>query len=76
MDAALGLPEGDNSYVLEDWLQRLCVKEAYEGKCFSVHAVTSSADVRAKATFTRSGVVGFSNAGKQANKLVNPLFEC
>ena len=29
LDAALGLPEGDNSYVLEDWLQRLCVKEAY-----------------------------------------------
>ena len=29
LDAALGLPSGDNSYVLEDWLQRLCVKEAY-----------------------------------------------
>ena len=28
LDAALGLPAGDNSYVLEDWLQRLCVKEA------------------------------------------------
>lgn len=29
LDAALGLPAGDNSYVLEDWLERLCVKEAY-----------------------------------------------
>ncbi len=29
LDAALGLPAGDNSYVLEDWLQRLCVKEAF-----------------------------------------------
>jgi hypothetical protein len=29
LDATLGLPSGDNSYVLEDWLQRLCVKEAY-----------------------------------------------
>lgn len=29
LDTALGLPSGDNSYVLEDWLQRLCVKEAY-----------------------------------------------
>jgi hypothetical protein len=29
LDAALGLPAGENSYVLEDWLQRLCVKEAY-----------------------------------------------
>lgn len=29
LDAALGLPAGENSYVLEDWLQRLCVKEAF-----------------------------------------------
>jgi hypothetical protein len=29
LDAALGLPSGENSYVLEDWLERLCVKEAY-----------------------------------------------
>ena len=30
LDARLGLPEGDFSYVLEDWQQRLCVKEAFE----------------------------------------------
>ena len=29
LDAALGLPAGENSYVLEDWLERLCVKEAW-----------------------------------------------
>lgn len=29
LDAAVGLPAGENSYVLEDWLQRLCVKEPY-----------------------------------------------
>lgn len=29
LDAALGLPAGENSYVLEDWLERLCVKEAF-----------------------------------------------
>jgi hypothetical protein len=29
LDEALGLPAGENSYVLEDWLQRLCIKEAY-----------------------------------------------
>lgn len=29
LDAALGLPAGENSYVLEDWLQRLCVQEAF-----------------------------------------------
>src|ERR1035441_1650010 len=25
LDAALGLPAGENSYVLEDWLQGLCI---------------------------------------------------
>jgi hypothetical protein len=29
LDERLGLPEGEFSYVLEDWLQRLCVKESY-----------------------------------------------
>jgi hypothetical protein len=29
LDAALGLPAGENSYVLEDWLQRLCSQEAF-----------------------------------------------
>lgn len=29
LDEALGLPAGENSYVLEDWLQRLCVQDAF-----------------------------------------------
>lgn len=29
LDVKLGLPAGDFSYVLEDWLQRLCVKESF-----------------------------------------------
>jgi hypothetical protein len=29
LDKRLGLPEGEFSYVLEDWLQRLCVKESF-----------------------------------------------
>jgi hypothetical protein len=29
VDARLGLPAGDFSYVLEDWQQRLCVKESF-----------------------------------------------
>jgi hypothetical protein len=28
-DARLGLPHGEYSYVMEDWLQRLCVKETF-----------------------------------------------
>jgi hypothetical protein len=38
LDAALGLPAGDNSYVLEDWLQRLCVKEAFGGSVDDLRA--------------------------------------
>jgi hypothetical protein len=29
LDGRLGLPEGDFSYVLEDWAQRLCLKESF-----------------------------------------------
>jgi hypothetical protein len=29
LDERLGLPEGDFSYVLEDWTQRLCLKESF-----------------------------------------------
>lgn len=30
LDESLGLPAGEFSYVLEDWLQRICVKESFE----------------------------------------------
>lgn len=30
LDQRLGLPAGEFSYVLEDWLQRLCVKESFQ----------------------------------------------
>jgi hypothetical protein len=36
LDARLGLPAGDFSYVLEDWLQRLCVREAFAEGCGSL----------------------------------------
>ena len=29
LDARLGLPAGENSYLLEDWQQRLCVKDSF-----------------------------------------------
>lgn len=29
VDAQLGLPAGEQSYVLEDWMQRICVKESF-----------------------------------------------
>ena len=38
LDAALGLPAGENSYVLEDWLQRLCIHEAFGESVESLRA--------------------------------------
>ncbi len=37
LDAALGLPAGEFSYVLEDWCQRLCVQEAFHESVRSLH---------------------------------------
>jgi hypothetical protein len=47
-DARLGLPEHDFSYVLEDWLQRLCLKESFQ------EAVTSLESLLGLATSTAS----------------------
>lgn len=38
LDAKLGLPEGEFSYVLEDWLQRLCVQQSFGEAVASLHA--------------------------------------
>ncbi len=38
LDATLGLPAGENSYVLEDWLQRLCIQDAFGGSVESLRA--------------------------------------
>ena len=37
LDAVLGLPEGEFSYVLEDWAQRLCLKGAFAEAAQSLH---------------------------------------
>ncbi len=36
-DTQLGLPSGDCSYVLEDWLQKLCVKESFDEGVQTLH---------------------------------------
>ena len=38
LDVQLGLPEGEFSYVLEDWLQRLCVQQSFGEALASLHA--------------------------------------
>jgi hypothetical protein len=45
LDAALGLPAGEISYVLEDWLERMCVKDAFRE---SVNSLVDLLGVRAK----------------------------
>ena len=44
LDARLGLPAGEVSYVLEDWLERMCVKDAYRD---SVESLVALLGVRA-----------------------------
>jgi hypothetical protein len=39
LDARLGLPAGEISYVLEDWLERMCVKDAYRDSVDSLVAL-------------------------------------
>ena len=45
LDARLGLPAGEISYVLEDWLERMCVKDAYRD---SVDSLVELLGARAK----------------------------
>jgi hypothetical protein len=45
LDARLGLPAGEISYVLEDWLERMCVKDAFRDSTESLVALLG---VRAK----------------------------
>ena len=37
LDATLGLPEGEFSYLLQEWAQRLCLKGAYAEAADSLH---------------------------------------
>ena len=39
VDQQLGLPAGEHSYVLQDWLQRFCIKESFEEAGASLQAI-------------------------------------
>jgi hypothetical protein len=39
VDERLGLPERDFSYVLQDWLQRFCIKESFDEACTSLETL-------------------------------------
>jgi len=54
LDAAVGLPAGENSYVLEDWLQRLCIHEAFGESVESLRAwLGTTVSVRTAERMTR-----------------------
>jgi hypothetical protein len=74
LDARLGLPAGDFSYVLEDWLERLCVREAFAESCGSLAdwlGVTTS--VRAAEQMSRT--MAEHVEAFQAQKLPPPAAE-
>ena len=39
LDERLGLPAGEFSYVLEDWLQRMCIQESFREATTSLRAL-------------------------------------
>jgi hypothetical protein len=39
VDERLGLPEGEFSYVLQDWLQRFCIQGSFDEGCTSLEAL-------------------------------------
>ncbi|MBI3466164.1 MAG: ISKra4 family transposase [Planctomycetes bacterium] len=54
VDAKLGLPAGEQSYVLEDWMQRVCVKESFEEGVGSLRDLLGvKTSVRAAEVMTR-----------------------
>ncbi|MGH9406922.1 MAG: ISKra4 family transposase [Terriglobia bacterium] len=54
VDAWLGLPAGEQSYVLEDWMQRMCVKESFAEAVGSLRELLGvKTSVRAAEVMTR-----------------------
>ena len=47
LDERLGLPAGEFSYVLEDWLQRMCVKESFHEATTSLRSAAGAGAQRA-----------------------------
>jgi len=60
VDAKLGLPAGEQSYVLEDWLLRVCVKESFR------ESVDSLRDLLGVKTSVRAAEVMSRNVAEHA----------
>ena len=61
LDARLSLPAAEFSYVLEDWLQRLCVKESFQEATSSLRALL--------------GLAPSERAAEQMNQRLAPFAE-
>lgn len=62
LDQQLGLPAGEFSYVLEDWLQRLCVKESF------TEAITSLKSILGIAPSQRAAEAMNQNMARQSEQ--------
>ena len=58
LDQQLGLPAGDFSYVLEDWLQRLCVKESFTEAITSLKSILGIAPSQRAAEAMNQNMAG------------------
>lgn len=61
VDARLSLPAGEQSYVLEDWMLRVCVKESFE------EGVSSLRDLLGVNTSVRAAEIMTRNMAEHAN---------
>ena len=65
LDAQLGLPAGDFSYVLEDWLQRMCVKEAFGESVHSLRELLNVAPSERAAELMNQRMSEYAEAFRQ-----------
>ncbi len=75
LDECLGLPEGEFSYVLEDWLQRLCVKESFSEALTSLKAFLGLSPSERSAEQMNQRMAEHADAFRQVQALPPPQEE-
>jgi hypothetical protein len=75
LDAQLGLPAGDFSYVLEDWLQRMCVKEAFGESVASLRELLNVAPSERAAELMNQRMSEYAEAFRQTQPAPPPQEE-
>jgi hypothetical protein len=72
LDERLGLPEGDFSYVLEDWSQRLCLKESFAEAGRSLEMLLGLKPASRTLEHMSRAVAGYAPAFREALPLPPP----